>query len=210
LQQPKDDQTTNGSGGGDVLLHIFSHGGCNTAIQLALSMHEAAGTLLCDHLRQVVFDCCPGDASFEKAYNAAVLSLPPSSSRLPLVRALSLAAVYSSVAAITGLQNAGLMRSVRDMRRALNDPAVFGTRARRLYLFSRADRMVGPADVQSHARLARESGYEVGLTLFRESPHCALVTEDAARYWRAIQDCWTGLWLPQLPLGAEADYGPKL
>ncbi|KAK0672126.1 putative DNA repair protein [Cercophora samala] len=179
-----------------ALLHMFSHGGCNTAIQLALSISEVAGTLLCDHLRQIVFDCCPGDTSFAKAFNAATLSLPATSSAP--IRALATAAVFAAVATITALQKAGFMSSVNDMRRELNKPTLFGTAARRLYLFSRADRMVGPADVQSHAQLAREAGCEVGLVLFREAPHCALVTEDATKYWRAIQGCWMGESLPQL------------
>ncbi|KAK4194966.1 putative DNA repair protein [Triangularia verruculosa] len=179
-----------------ALLHMFSHGGCNTAIQLALSISEVAGTLLCDHLRQIVFDCCPGDTSFAKAFNAATLSLPATSSAP--IRALGTAAVFAAVATITALQKAGFMSSVNDMRRELNKPTLFGTAARRLYLFSRADRMVGPADVQSHAQLAREAGCEVGLVLFREAPHCALVTEDATKYWRAIQGCWMGESLPQL------------
>lgn len=179
-----------------ALLHMFSHGGCNTAIQLALSISEVAGTLLCDHLRQIVFDCCPGDTSFAKAFNAAILSLPATSSAP--IRALGTAAIFAAVATITALQKAGFMSSVNDMRRELNKPTLFGTAARRLYLFSRADRMVGPADVQSHAQLAREAGCEVGLVLFREAPHCALVTEDATKYWRAIQGCWMGESLPQL------------
>jgi DNA repair protein RAD57 len=179
-----------------ALLHIFSHGGCNTAIQLAQSISDVADTLLCDHLRQIVFDCCPGDTSFDKAFNAASVSLPLTSSA-PF-RVLGTAAVFAVVATITTLQKAGLMSSVSDMRRELNEPALFGSGARRLYLFSRADRMVGPADVQSHAQLAREAGCEVGLVLFREAPHCALVTEDATKYWRAIQGCWMGESLPQL------------
>lgn len=203
LQPPKPKPTTtrttesSGTHNPQALLHIFSHGGCNTAIQLAQSISEVAGTLLSDHLRQVVFDCCPGGTSFAKAFNAASLSLPPTSSAL--LGALGTAAVFAAVATITALQKAGFMSSVRDMRRELNEPALFGSAARRLYLFSRADRMVGPADVQSHAQLAREEvGCEVGLVLFREAPHCALVTEDATRYWRAIQGCWMGESLPQL------------
>ena len=196
LQPPTGEPGVPDTANPHVLLHIFSHGGCNTAIQLAQSISDVAGTLLCDHLRQIVFDCCPGDTSFDKAFNAASVSLPPTSSA-PF-RALGTAAVFAVVATITALQKAGLMSSVSDMRRELNEPALFGSGARRLYLFSRADRMVGPADVQSHAQLAREAGCEVGLVLFREAPHCALVTEDATKYWRAIQGCWMGESLPQL------------
>ncbi|KAG7289888.1 hypothetical protein NEMBOFW57_006265 [Staphylotrichum longicolle] len=203
LQPPPPTTTTQTTESGSAsrvipqaLLHMFSHGGCNTAIQLARSISDVAGTLLCDHLRQIVFDCCPGDTSFDKAFDAACLSLPPTSSAP--IRALGTAAVFGAVATITALQRAGFMSSVSEMRRELNEPALFGCAARRLYLFSRADRMVGPSDVRSHAQLAREAGCEVGLVLFSEAPHCTLITENAAKYWRAIQDCWIGESLPQL------------
>ena len=186
-----------------LLLHAFSHGGCNTAIQLARSLSDVdpdAGMLFRDRLRQVVFDCCPGDTSFDKAFRAATVSLPPALSSAPLpLRALSTAAVFTVVATVTALQRAGLMASVDDMRRELNDPALFGPRARRLYLFSSADVMVDVASARSHALLAREEGgYEVGLVAFREAAHCTLLAEDAAKYWRAIRNCWAGGLLPQL------------
>lgn len=187
----------------NVLLHVFSHGGCNTAIQLAQSLSDVdadAGELFRDRLWLFVFDCCPGDTSFDKAFRAAAVSLPPTISSGPLpIRALGTAAVFTLIAAVTALQRVGLMASVSDMRRDLNDPALFGRRARRLYLFSRADTMVDPADVRSHARLAREeAGCEVGLVAFRDAAHCTLLTEDAPKYWRAIRDCWQGEPLPQL------------
>ena len=186
-----------------LLLHAFSHGGCNTAIQLVRSLSDVdadVGVLFRDRLRLVVFDCCPGDTSFDKGLRAATVSLPPALSSAPLpLRALSTAAVFTVVATVTALQRAGLMASVDDMRRELNDPALFGSRARRLYLFSRADVMVDPANVRSHAQLGREkSGYEVGLVAFRQAAHCTLLTEDAPKYWRAIRDCWAGGPLPQL------------
>ena len=186
-----------------LLLHAFSHGGCNTAIQLARSLSDVdadAAVLFRDRLRLVVFDCCPGDTSFDKAFRAATVSLPPALSSAPLpLRAFSTAAVFTVIAAVTALQRAGLMAGVDEMRRELNDPALFGPRARRLYLFSSADTMVDPANVRSHAQLAREEArYEVGLVAFREAAHCTLLTEDAPKYWRAIRDCWAGGPLPQL------------
>ncbi len=186
-----------------VLLHMFSHGGCNTAIQLAESLVDTdAGPLFRDRLCLVVFDCCPGDTSFDKAFRAAAVSLPPTLSSAPLLlpfRALGTAAVFTAVATVTALQRAGLMASVDDMRRQLNDPALFGRHARRLYLFSGADTMVDPTHVRSHAQLAREeAGYDVGLVAFRHAAHCALLTEDAPRYWRAIRGFWAGEPLPWL------------
>lgn len=184
----------------DVLLHIFSHGGCNRALQLAWSIGSTCSSphLLRDHLRLIVLDCCPGDASFAKAYNAALVSLPET--RVLDLRALGAPLVYGAVAAMQGLQAAGLVRSVRELRRELNDPGAFGTRARRLYLYSRADAMVAAEDVLAHAREARgELGCRVGAVGFEEAAHCALVREDEGRYWGAVEDWWAGGDLAQTP-----------
>jgi DNA repair protein RAD57 len=168
---------------GSILLHIFSHGGCNTAIQLAVSMREAGLGL---PLGRIVFDCCPGDATFRKAYNAAVLSLPSSQP----ARSIGSLALYPSIAAITGLQSLRIMSSVRELRAQLNHPAVFGSHARRLYLYSAADQMVDFRDVQLHLEAARGRGYQAEGVLFWRSAHCALILEDAARYWTAIEKFW--------------------
>jgi hypothetical protein len=73
---------------------------------------------------------------------------------------------------------------------------LFGSDARRLYLVSAKDVMVDVKDVVSHAREGREKGFEVGVVPFKNAPHCALVTEDADRYWAAIEDTWEGKALP--------------
>jgi Eukaryotic protein of unknown function (DUF829) len=172
----------NGSDG-CILLHIFSHGGCNMGIQLALSMREDGVPL---PLRAIIFDCCPGDATFQKAYHAATSSLP----RGQPAQSIGRLALYPAVAAITGLQHFGVMDSVRDMRAQLNDSAVFGSHAGRLYLYSAADQMVDWQDVQSHLEAAVAKGYRTDGVRFQSSPHCALILEDEGRYWAAIKNFW--------------------
>ncbi|RKU48508.1 hypothetical protein DL546_006180 [Coniochaeta pulveracea] len=176
-----------------LLFHIFSHGGCNTAIQLAHALNETAERgLLHDNLRQIIFDSCPGNTSFEKAYNATLVSLPPKLQQGVIAAAVA----YLPVALVTGLQKGGLMRSVDDLRKELNDPHLFGLKARRLYLVSAQDAMVDVRDVVSHARDGREKGFAVGVVTFKDAPHCALITEDADRYWAAVKDSWEGKELP--------------
>lgn len=170
--------------GPSVLLHIFSSGGCNVAIQLALSFlsqnqdhselektQESEAFEFGQHIRAIVFDCCPGDSSFTRLYNAAAVSLP----RAPPSRAIGTALLYPAIGLIYTLQNTGIMSSIDDLRLQLNDPALFGSVARRLYLYSREDRMVRWQDVESHLEDARsKQGYlAVGLA-FSESAHCAI------------------------------------
>ncbi|RAH69421.1 uncharacterized protein BO66DRAFT_392403 [Aspergillus aculeatinus CBS 121060] len=100
-----------------ILLHIFSHGGCNTAIQLALSlqMEDPRGhppLELGRYLGGIIFDCCPGNTSFGRAYQAAVHSLPPSS---VLAQAVGRVLLYPVIGVITGLQQTGWMSSIRGL-----------------------------------------------------------------------------------------------
>ncbi|KAI6371648.1 hypothetical protein MCOR25_003929 [Pyricularia grisea] len=192
----------------DVLLHFFSNGGGNMATQLLKSTVPSA---LRDRLGLVVLDCCPGDASFGKTYGAALLSLPPSLS--PPLRWVGTAMTYCLVSAVQALQDAGLMSSVRELRAELNSASLLGDDVRRLYLFSAGDGMVGVDDVVSHARQAsgRIGAHKVGAVLFRTAPHCALVLEDADRYWGAVVDAWEGRReLPPVPEETEAEIRAKL
>ncbi|KAI9045018.1 putative DNA repair protein (Rad57) [Aspergillus affinis] len=193
-----------------ALLHVFSHGGCNTAVQLALSMSDDTdlignGGLRHLPLQAVIFDSCPGDDSFPRMYNAAAVSFPQA---FPL-GFLESVLLYPSMAAIFGLQRAGLMNSVRRLRLEMNDSAVFRS-ARRLYLYSKADDMVPWEAVQRHVEEARRQGHWVQGELFRYSPHCALIQEDAARYWGAIQAFWRGDDVDRLRRPTEATDGNDL
>ncbi|RHZ57763.1 hypothetical protein CDV55_103727 [Aspergillus turcosus] len=174
----------------DALLHVFSHGGCNTAIQLALSMKENLGPNALHRLplRGVIFDCCPGETDFRRSYNAAILSLPQGGR---LVQLVGRAVLYTTVGTITSIQNMGLMSSVNDLRHQLNDEAVLGRQVRRLYMFSKADTTVDWRDVLSHMETAREQGYQANGVMFENSPHCALMLEDEKKYWTSIKQFWT-------------------
>ena len=176
-----------------ILLHIFSHGGCNTAIQLALllqadSNSPASEVEIGNHLSGIIFDCCPGDTSFGRAYQAAAHSLPRSAPAQTVGKAL----LYPVIGIINGLQQTGVMSSVQDLRVQLNDPRVFGATAARLYLYSMADQMVRWEDVQSHQKEARSAlGCKVEGVAFPDSPHCALVRDHPERYWGEIKRFWT-------------------
>ncbi|GFF87828.1 DNA repair protein rhp57 [Aspergillus udagawae] len=173
----------------DALLHVFSNGGCNTAIQLALSMKANSGPDALHRLplRGVIFDCCPGQADFRRSYNAAVLSLPQGGK---LVQLVGRGVLYTTVGTITSIQNMGLMSSVNDLRHQLNDEGVLGRHVRRLYMCSQADTMVDWRDVLSHMETAQEQGYQANGVMFRDSPHCALMLEDEKKYWTSIKEFW--------------------
>lgn len=169
-----------------ALLHIFSHGGCHSALQLAMSLRLENEPLALP-LRGIILDSCPGGNSFRKAYDALMVGLPAS----PVLRVLGSAVVLPVLGAVAGLQAVGLMDSIVELRRDLNDERVLGGRGiRRLYLCSRADRVVDWTDVVRHAEEAEEKGYEVETCIFERSAHCALPMEDKERYWGKVRRFW--------------------
>lgn len=169
-----------------MLWHIFSHGGCNTAIQLAHSLRIDNSVAVGEHLRGIIFDCCPGDATFENAYRAATYSLP----RDLLSNAAGRVILYPIIGFIDVLQKLGLMSSVKELRKELNQPSLFGSAAKRLYLYSTDDGVVRWQDVETHIQEAGNalgtSSYIEGIS-FPNSPHCALVKDHGPRYWDTIK-----------------------
>lgn len=173
-----------------ILFHLFSHGGSNIGVQLSLAMREEAdhGIAFLSSLRGIILDCSPGDDAFERSYRAALLSVPQNT----IAQFVSGTLLYPSLSVLNGLQNAGFIRAVRDLRLALNDPNTFGTNAKRLYIYSKEDVMVGWEDVQSHFEEARSQGYTADQVVFESGSHCTLMVEDADRYWKAVQRFWEG------------------
>lgn len=57
----------------------------------------------------------------------------------------------------------------------------------RLYLYSKADRIVNWRDVGEHAQIARRAGCVVYMVLFRNSMHVAHIKEDETKYWSAVR-----------------------
>lgn len=172
-----------------TLLHMFSHGGGGTGSQLALAMKETDEHVapFFTNLR-VIFDCCPGDDSLDKFYGAARVSVPNNLAAQLLGKAL----LYPALSVINGLQNAGVLRSIRDMRALLNHPDTFGSSTRRLYIYTKDDPMIGWTDVQTHLQEARSLGYPAEQVLFEHGAHCGLIMENPGRYWEAVRRFWNG------------------
>ncbi|CAL5866860.1 uncharacterized protein PFLUO_LOCUS1071 [Penicillium psychrofluorescens] len=173
-----------------TLLHLFSHGGANIAVQLALSLKEEedSGAVFFSSLRGIILDCSPGDDTLHRAIAAARMSVPQTAVAQVLERAL----LSPTVTVVNRLQHAGVLRSIRDLRALLLDASVFGAKPRRLYMYSKEDDMVGWEDVRMHVEDARALGYSAQEVVFEHGLHCGLIMEDPDRYWTAVQRFWRG------------------
>ncbi|KAL4960526.1 TMEM53 family protein [Aspergillus stella-maris] len=177
-----------------ILLHNFSNGGANIGIQLARAVkaqNEADHALLLSALRLVVFDCCPGDSSFQRTFNAATVSLPAAKDH-PFLHAAGRSVLYPVIGTILGLEKIGLIQSLDWLRLDLNKPEVFGGSTRRLYMYSMKDEIVRWEDVEEHIDEGKIRGYSVDGVRFDTGQHCALVAADEELYWRSIRQAWDG------------------
>lgn len=191
-------------GNSGILLHLFSNGGCNTGIQLAVSLRTDPIPIdIGQHLGGIIFDSCPGVPSFQRFYETAALSLPPSGP----ARAMGSAVMYPFMGVVFGLQSSGWMSSSQDMYKQLNDPGLLGETAARLYMYSTTDQVFAQKDIETHLAQARAKlRCIVEGVPFPNSPHCALVRDHPGRYWTEIKRFWIGTeTIPEMP-GVDFSY----
>lgn len=171
--------------GGEVLVHSWSNGGGNQVNEMAKTWVAQYGEKL--PMRVQILDSAPTKGPWMKSHAAISASLP----RTPFWRWFGGLAVHLLLVA-TWLVNVARRRENKMvvLCRELNDEAVFDRRVPRVYLYSRADLMVGFEEADEHADIARAKGWDVTKVQFEKSAHCGHVREDEERYWGAIMEAW--------------------
>jgi len=171
--------------GGAVLVHSWSNGGGNQVNEFAKAWLARFGTRL--PMRAQILDSAPTKGPWMKSHAAISASLPPTT----FWQWFGGIAVHLLLAAIL-LANA-VRRKENKMVvlfRELNDDMTFNPKVPRMYLYSRADMMVGFEEADEHADMAEARGWAVTRVHFENSAHCGHVREDAAKYWASIMDLW--------------------
>lgn len=171
--------------GGQVLVHSFSNGGGNQLVELAKAWTKREGSPL--PMRAQMVDSAPGNGGWLRSHKAMSTSLP----RFWLWRLLGSATIHLFLAMLFVIGKLTGSEPMMDvMRRQLNAPVLFDQRAPRVYLYSKADEMVGHDEVEEHADKAEAQGWKVTRIRFERSPHAGHIREDEARYWGAVQKAW--------------------
>jgi len=165
----------------EILLHIFSNGGSNSAVQLAEAWRARQSSPF--PATSMVLDSCPGSPSLKLAADAVVSSTPKSSHWWAIIFAWTVVVPFVAFPVLLGGMNV-----VASLRERLNDTQLFSTKTRRVYLCSSTDLMVPQEDVVSHCESARSIGFGVELVDFDGSAHVSHVMKDPSRYWSAIDD----------------------
>lgn len=179
---------SHGQGNPQILLHVFSNGGAQCAVQLATSLSPEHRPKA---FSAMILDSCPGEATYARSVHAMSLSLPKS----PIARYLGPLLIHFTLClfylAIFIFQ---FETVITRSRRCLNDPKMFWTGVPRVYVYSKADELVLWGDVESHAEDAKRRGYaDVRRVLFGDSAHCAHAMAHREEYWRAVEGVVKGL-----------------
>jgi hypothetical protein len=174
-------QHAEGHGQRQAVLHIFSNGGSQSAIQLATSLPKS---IRLQAFSAIIFDSCPGTATCSRTVQALTLSMPKS----PLTKYLGapilrfVVFLLYLVLFITRAEDA-----ITRIRKQLNDHKLFSPDVPRLYIYSKADQLVPYQDVMNHAEDARIKGYgATSEVLFEASAHCAHAMVHKEQYWEAV------------------------
>lgn len=162
-----------------IVYHVFSNGGTVTASQtLRLLSRDRRSAV-----RAVVFDSCPGRATYHRTAQAVITSAPKGLK--PILPPI----VYPALLPQMIMSRAGMQDIITKGRARFNDDDVVPAAARRLYAYSKADTMVWWEDACRHASEARSAGCaDVREVVFEKSRHCAHIQEDADKYWDAVID----------------------
>ena len=169
-----------------VHMHIFSHGGCDSALNLIHKLHLEGIKL---QFGSVVFDSCPSKVDFWASWRALRVSLPDAM----IPRAVLGGIVMQALGQVAVMQRIGILRDGNEISRELNERETFGEDAKRVYLLGKNDEVLDWREAWGHAEDAKRAGVDVTVALF-EGRHCALVVgkdgENERRYWMAVGSLW--------------------
>ncbi len=213
-------------GAPQMLLHIFSNGGCLSASFMYNAVDITHKQCFPAHV--TLFDSCPSRFRYSQsvAALAAGLERRPWLQRLlarPVIHLLisDLAVRIFTQYAVTWLANLvlrsrvlyslGLLSAARvnsppigvsnvNVWEPHNVHSIYGgnrREVRRAYLYSRGDKIIPAEDVEEHAAEATRNGFTVAsMAEFPGSAHVAHLRTDPARYWLTVRDAWTGVTKP--------------
>jgi hypothetical protein len=163
--------------GGEVLVHSFSNGGGNQVNEIAKTWKQRFGTAM--PMRIQVLDSSPTKGPWMKSHAAIAASFPKTLFWTWVGGALVhlLLAGTFVVWTVLGRENKMVI-----LCRQLNDGSVFDNTVPRVYLYSRADTMVGFEEADEHADIAESKGWDVTRVHFDNSAHCGHLREDEDKY----------------------------
>jgi Eukaryotic protein of unknown function (DUF829) len=175
-----------------ILLHAFSNGGMLNLIATI----EAYQTLTANKApfphSLLILDSTPGGHLLStELHRLSRVVAAGLKSTLPLPGFLASALSLLLVVCVVGIPTLlGFENSASLGRRELNNPELFAIGSDRLYIYSKADELIGWENVERHAVEAEDRGWYVHLKDFQDSPHCQHMRVHPEQYWSVVEKSW--------------------
>jgi hypothetical protein len=161
LQPTLDIVLNSGFSYSNILVHCFSDGGSNKAVEFAEAYHSRTGEKLPCHA--FCLDSTPGHPR------------------------VILAILWFSYYVFIGFEH----NVITETRRRLEDERYWSPKITpRVYLFSEADDIIYWKDIERHGVEAARNGVPITLVRFRDSGHCCHVKENESEYWKVVREIW--------------------
>jgi hypothetical protein len=168
-----------------ILLHIFSDGGANSACQLATQLRVCTNRPF--PAAAMILDSTPGLRAYKTCRDAIVNSMPSSF----LVRSIGTPFTHMYLTYVWIIETFLGVENVRERRRLdLNDGKLFSSHAPRLYVYSKADKIIPWTGVEEHSDAAENAGLRVERRRFEDTPHVGHIRRYAGTYWEAVNVFW--------------------
>ena len=170
-----------------ILAQAFSNGGAFTFLHFARFYYSTVGSV--PPINALIFDSGPAIGDYARGVAALMAPVP----RSPIVR-YPVLFLLNVLLGLLWASNTVLGRktAIRRTYFELNELGLLPNGVPRLYLYSKADKLVDWQEVEAHARNAEENGAsgKTELVRFERSEHVAHIREDAKKYWDAVRVCW--------------------
>jgi Eukaryotic protein of unknown function (DUF829) len=167
------------------LIHLFSNGGALGLVDLCTIFKLETGHILA--IQAIVLDSSPGYPNFRENWNAISMVLPkfsmfyyPSATLLVVI----LGWVWIRVNVL------GLSMLANSTGGKINDVGLVDGEAKRIYVYSTIDALVGWRDAEKHVEGARKNGTEVTMLKEYTTKHVQHLALDGERYWETVGRFW--------------------
>lgn len=170
-----------------LLVHVMSNAGSKQWSTINKLYLQFAGRTLSNAI--TIIDSAPGRWRFKQTWAALSRSLPRA-----YLRRMVLGFIFGIILCMIHLGSYLLPGpDVLDaVREQMNDPAASLEGARRCYIYSEEDDIIGKEDVEEHARDAQQKGWTVELVKFQGSTHVGHFKQNPEKYIETIKETWLG------------------
>jgi hypothetical protein len=177
---------------GNTLMHCMSNtGGINLAATMNAYKMQHKEPL---PYKLMVLDSTPGSTDFWPNIGrwSRAMALGAAGVPLPFWMMKSIAFAFLSTLQVVGWA-IGRVSAAEYSVQAVNQPELSSLEAKRLYLYSKEDDIIHWQDIETHAAVARQWGYDVDMELFDGTPHVGHMREWPEQYWGKIKETWDGV-----------------